>query len=117
MIRWRSIQPEELYRLDLIQEPSGLRSIRIRRVDDQPAEGAALTSRPYRGSVLRSFHANPCISGDIVLEDGRSFGLDPHDVWMTQDEVEYWKSHRSQESLVSPDAPWVNGIPPIFPPS
>lgn len=117
MIRWHSLQPDELYRLDLIQEPSGLRYVRIRRADDQLTEGTALTSKPYRGAVLRSFQTSHCISPEVVVEDGRSFGLDPHGVWMTQEEVEYWRLHRSQEALESPDAPWVNGIPPVFAPS
>jgi hypothetical protein len=117
MIQWRTLQPDELYRLDLIQAPSGLRYVRIRRADDKPTEGTALTTRPYKGSILTSFHANPCVSSEIVVEDGRSFGLNAHDVWMVEEEVEYWRSHRTHEGLASPDAPWVNGIPPIFAPS
>jgi hypothetical protein len=45
----------------------------------------------------------------IPLADGRFFWVDPHNIWMTLEEAEYYAKHPNPEND-TPDAPWVNGM-------
>ena len=117
MLYWNNLQSQTPYVMDLIQLPDGKRFIAFRKPDEPPHDSTALQTRTYTGAELKRFCQERKISPDVVTTDGRTFGLDPHDVWLTQEEVEYWRAHRSQAALADPNAPWVNGIAPKFMPA
>lgn len=117
MLYWGQLDPEMLYVIDLMQWPDGTRGVRFRTPEARPHEHAVLQSKVYSGARLQRFGRERFCSTDIQTADGRSFGLDPHDIWMTQEEAEYWRANHSQAALDSPQAPWVNHLPPQLPPS
>lgn len=111
------LEPNEMYVVDLIQEESGRRYVRVRPAGESKHEHTALESKVYSGRVLNDFASNRQISEDVTTIDGEPFGLDPHDSWMTLTEAKYWRENRSQQALEDENAPWVNGKPPLFAPA
>ncbi len=117
MLHLGKLDTNETYVIDLIQEQSGQRYVRVRKPSETKHENTALESKPYSGDVLNNFGATRQISEDVVTTHGDPFGLDPHDMWMTLEEVKYCRENRSQEALENADAPWVNGVAPLFAPA
>lgn len=111
------LEPNETYVVDLIQEESGKRYIRVRKPNESKHENTALESKVYSGQILNDFASSRQISSDVTTVDDEPFGLDPHDMWMTLTEAKYWREHRSQDALEDENAPWVNGLPPLFAPA
>ena len=115
MLTWGKLESETLYVMDLLQWEDGMRAVRFREPHDPPHLKAVLHSKPYAGQRLRQFMRERFYSPEILTDDGQPFGLDPHDVWVTQAEAEYLRAHRLTEAPSSPHAPWVNNLPPRFP--
>lgn len=116
MLYWNNLQSDLLYVIDLVQLPTGIRMIRFRKAEESPHEHTALTTEPRRGRELTALGREQRLSLNVPTIDGRLFVLDPHDIWMTQEEAEYWIANCSQAALENPDAPWVNHLPPKFAP-
>ncbi len=89
---------------------------RFRKAEDSPHEHTGLTTEPRRGRELKPLGRGQRLSLNVPTTDGRLFVLDPHDIWMTKGEAEYWRANRSQAALENPEAPWVNHLPPRFAP-
>jgi hypothetical protein len=116
MLYWNNLRDDVQYVIDLVQLPTGIRMIRFRKANDLPHEHTALRTEPRPGRELKALGREQRLSLSVPTTDGRLFVLDPHDIWMTQEEAEYWRANRSQAALENPDAPWVNHIPPKFAP-
>jgi hypothetical protein len=116
MLYWNNLRNDVLYVIDLVQKPSGVRMIRFRTPDDPKHEHTALTTEPVMGHRLKIWGREQQLSLNVPITDGRLFVLDPHDIWMTKEEFEYWHTNRSEETTENPDAPWVNNLPPKFAP-
>lgn len=114
MRHWGNLESDTMYIVDLVQEPSGERFVHIRLPEEQPHVNAALQSNQYPGAALREFGFARCLSPEITTTENQQFGLDPHNLWMVREEVEYLKQHGSRDAV---QPPWVNGIPPRFAPA
>ena len=117
MPAWNKLDPSGLYAIDLIQEPSGRRYISTRPADAPPHPLAVLRSKNYTGEALRRFGDSRYVSDDVTTLDGQPFGLDPHDIWLTEAEIRYMRSEKHFADRTVGEPPWVNGLPPIFPPA
>lgn len=116
MLYWNNLQDDVFYVIDLVQLPTGIRMIRFRRVEDSAHDHTALTTEPRLGRELKSLGREGQLSFNVAITDGRLLVLDPHGIWMTQEEAEFWRTNCSQAALENPHAPWVNQLPPRFAP-
>jgi len=116
MLYWGGLEDATFYVIDLIQLPDGSRGLRFRKPNEPVHENTVLQSKLYTGSRLKQFGSDRFLTDEIQTKDGRQFGLDPHDIWMTKEETEYWRANHSRAALENPDAPWVNHLPPRFAP-
>ena len=116
MLYWNNLQGDRSYVIDLVQLPTGVRMVRYRDEAQPPHEYTALSTVPCVGSVLKALGRKQEISMNVCTSCGQLFVLDPHDIWMTQVESQYWTANRSQAALDASDAPWVNHLPPKFAP-
>lgn len=80
------LNSKDIYVLDLIQEPSGVRFLRP-RLQSQPREIFAIfTSRPHTGADLMLWRSENSIAENVQLADGSRLILDAHGAWLTQEE-------------------------------
>ena len=114
MLYWSNLQEDVLYVADLIQPSTGVRFIRFRLPEQAIHDNAVLSSKEYLGRAWKQFVIQRRVSPDIQTTDGRSFGVDAHDTWLTEEEAVYWNNNPSQAALEALDAPWVNKLPPRF---
>lgn len=114
---WRQrLEDGLVYIVDLLQMPDGRRYLQPRLASAQPDEHTVLSSKPYQGGELMAWREYGRVAECVELQDGKLFVLDPHGIWMTMEEAEYWRTNRSQAALENPDAPWFNHRPPKFAP-
>lgn len=116
MLYWHNLESDVLYAIDLVQEPAGFRMIHFRAADDAPHHNTVLTTEARLGSELRALGKQRRLSLGVPTTDGQLFTIDPHGIWMTKEEAEFWRHNHSQAGLEDPDAPWVNHLPPKFAP-
>jgi hypothetical protein len=117
MLYWNNLQDDLFYVIDLVQWPGGFRGLRFRIAGDPAHEYTALETEPRLGRELKALGRERRLSWNVPTTDGRLFWLDPHDIWMTIEEAEYWEANHSPTALEDPEAPWVNKIPPRFAPA
>ncbi len=55
------------------------------------------------------------IGRTVKLSNGEPFFTDPHNVWLTQQEAGAFEAYL-RDQLPWQDIPWLNGLPPDFPP-
>ncbi|QDT44651.1 hypothetical protein Pan241w_47650 [Gimesia alba] len=93
MHHFGNLDPELIYILDLVQYSLGRRIIHIRLADEPSHENTVLQSNPYKGAILGEFGSSLQVSPDVKTSDGQQFGIDPHNIWFTLDEVLYMKKN------------------------
>lgn len=98
------------YCLSLNQFPSGHRTFTLHEVDASylPPEAKLVTREVpnellFRGGV-------DVISKSVLTTEGRSFFVDAHGVWLTEEELDALESDEDVE------VPWLNGLAPHFAP-
>jgi hypothetical protein len=100
------------YVVELCQERNGRRFTKYREVlEGIRDEFAVLETTVARGSqfIRWGFYS---YSDHLKLSDGQSFGFEAHGIWLTKAESDFiWHQDRNPGTT-----PWVNGIPPNFPP-
>lgn len=114
---WKQrLADHSVYIIDFVQLPDGSRYLKPRLISELPGAQTVLSSKSYLGSELMKWREFGRVDECVELQDGTRFILDPHGIWMTKEEFEYWRTNRSQAALENPDAPWVNHLPPKFAP-
>jgi hypothetical protein len=108
---------EKTYVVELCQKPSGQRYTRYREVEAGSHDPhCVLETEPARGAQFIEWGFYK-YAKHLKLADGRWFGFEAHGIWMTQDEAAY-ELRRARTGVPDDDSPpWVNGIPPLFPPA
>lgn len=107
--RLNQIVDSESYRIDLLQDENGFRSIIVRKDCDEKHAQAVLTTICLSGSQLRERLRSGKNQEDVVTETGKAFVLDGHNSWMLDEEALFWKKCRQLDRSAWKDGPWVNG--------
>lgn len=103
-----------VYVVELCQKPNGQRYVKYRAVDGgTPDPHRVFESEPAPGWQFIEWGYYE-YSKHLRLTTGERFGFEAHGIWLTEAEMKYM-SHRWR-GLATGQAPWVNGIPPNFPP-
>ena len=98
------------YRVALRQRADGERTFALCEVDSpEPPNTKFLTQVVPTDLLLRRDFMG--IAETVRLRSGESFCVDPHGVWLTQDEYTALAQRRRHDEI-----PWFNGLPPIFAP-
>lgn len=108
-IRLNKIVDSESYRIDLIQDARGYRSIHVRMERDEKHPNAVLTTISLSGVAVRERLLGGKNQEKVVTETGKAFVLDGHDSWMLYEEAMFWKQCRQLNESEWKNGPWVNG--------
>lgn len=100
------------YVVELLQHPSGLRTTKYRIADQQTSEGAVLETIPASGKEFIKW-GYYIYAKHLPLSNGQRFAFEAHGIWLTDEEIAFLDQERQSPF----PAPWVNGIPPKFPPA
>lgn len=111
-IRLNQIADCESYRIDLVQDEQGFRSIHVRQNSDEKHPHAVLTTICLSGSELRERLRGGKNQENVVTETGNAFVLDGHNSWMLYEEAMFWKKCRQLDESEWKNGPWVNGKMP-----
>lgn len=105
------VDPSGRYRLLLTQSPNGKRAFLLESLDATPEAlnlYASTEQVPHALLLRQSLHE---ISKAVRLTNGKSFFLDAHGVWFTQEEMTAILEDKEDHEV-----PWLNGIGPILAP-
>ena len=110
VLHWVQMDDDENYVADLIQLPSGSRYLQPRNLDDETTPHTVFTTCVATGRELRD-----CQTGNVCvpLTNGKKFAMDAHGIWMTLPEAD---TLFNDMPIDDEQPPWVNGMPPLFPP-
>ncbi len=109
-LRLEKLRDEAQFVLDLVQMGDGRRHIIVREANEPQAEATVYSTVAASGSAVREAFRSGF--DNLVLTSGGRFFVDAHNVWLTPEEFDYLVA--DDEPPTSP--PWVNGVPPAFPP-
>ncbi|MDB4778368.1 hypothetical protein OAG68_02820 [bacterium] len=110
VLHWVHMDDDENYVADLIQLPGGSRYLQPRHQEDEITPHAVFTTCVATGRELRDCQMK---SARVTLTNGNKFVMDAHGIWMTIPEAE---SLLNESRIDDEHPPWVNGMPPQFPP-
>jgi hypothetical protein len=110
VLQWVQMKDYDNYVADLVQLPNGSRYLQPRRPDDEVTPHTVFTTCIATGRELRD-----CQTGNVCvrLTSGEKFAMDAHGIWMTIPEV---RALFTDSPTDNEHPPWVNGLPPRFPP-
>jgi len=104
VLHWTQLNDDQEYVLDLMQLPDGSRYLQPREVGDLRTPHTVFSTVPASGTALRDTATG---QHGVKLENGESFAVDAHGVWMTLAE---YKQIAGDRSRPQENGPWVNGI-------
>ena len=105
--------PEKLYVVELCQTPNGHRFTKYREIPDGAKDlRAVFETVAAQGSAFIEW-GYYSYATHLKLSNGEAFGFEAHGIWLTSSEIAFLAGYRSS-NLATP--PWVNGLPPNFPP-
>lgn len=110
---WKNYEVDESmeYKVALCQSPEGRRYFQLVEVE-KPYINEGLVSMtnivPYSLLFRRDFKN---IVESSIFNNGMSFGVDPHGIWLTQEEIT-----SLHKGVPTKHIQWLNGMPPNFPP-
>lgn len=107
------VNPTGQYRLLLTQAPNGARAFVLHSLDEALPEASNLyaSTEPVPHGLLLSQNLRE-IARTVRLTNGKSFIVEAHGVWFTQEEAAAILDDDKEDHEV----PWLNGMGPILPP-
>ncbi|SEL50831.1 hypothetical protein SAMN05444354_106254 [Stigmatella aurantiaca] len=99
------------YYVALCQGKDGQRYYELCEVDAHPqSTDAIFYTQPVPHELLLKGDYEG-ISQAVQLTNGCSFAVEAHGIWLTEEEIAVLEGDEDEENV-----PWLNGLPPIFPP-